>query len=107
MTCLSPVVLSRGAFAPALLLAALWPGLAAAQTPNRPAAPLRIISFGAHPDDCELDAAGVGAKWSALGHKFKCVAVTNGDIGHWGMAGGPLAQRRRAEGEKAARILGI
>jgi LmbE family N-acetylglucosaminyl deacetylase len=70
-------------------------------------APLRIITFGAHPDDCELDAGGSAAKWSALGHKFKCVAVTNGDIGHWGTAGGPLALRRRAEAKEAARILGI
>jgi N-acetylglucosamine malate deacetylase 1 len=70
-------------------------------------APLRIITFGAHPDDCELDTAGVAAKWAAMGHKFKCVAVTNGDIGHWGTAGGPLALRRRAEAKEAARILGI
>jgi len=72
-----------------------------------PGTPLRIIAFGAHPDDCELDAAGVAAKWAAAGHKFKCVAVTNGDIGHWGSAGGPLAMRRRAETEAAAKILGI
>jgi len=70
-------------------------------------AKLRIIAFGAHPDDCELDEAGVGAKFAALGHAFKCVAVTNGDIGHWGTAGGPLALRRRAEQAKAAEILGI
>ena len=68
---------------------------------------LRIITFGAHPDDCELDAGGVAAKWAALGHKFKCVAVTNGDIGHAVLAGGPLALRRRAEAQAAARILGI
>ena len=28
---------------------------------------LRIICFGAHPDDCELRAAGVAAKWTAAG----------------------------------------
>ncbi|HYX90593.1 MAG TPA: PIG-L family deacetylase, partial [Myxococcaceae bacterium] len=67
----------------------------------------RIIAFGAHPDDCELVAGGVAAKWAALGHKFKCVAVTNGDIGHATVAGGPLAQRRRAEALAAAKILGI
>lgn len=68
---------------------------------------LRIIAFGAHPDDCELKAGGVAAKWAALGHKVKFVSVTNGDIGHWGMAGGPLAQRRTAEVKETARILGI
>src|SRR5262245_9644822 len=68
---------------------------------------LRIIAFGAHPDDCELRTAGTAAKWAALGHHVKFVSVTNGDIGHWGMAGGPLANRRRAEVEKCAKILGI
>jgi LmbE family N-acetylglucosaminyl deacetylase len=68
---------------------------------------LRIIAFGAHPDDCELKAAGVAARWAAQGHHVKFVSMTNGDIGHWGMAGGPLAQRRTAEVQKAAKILGI
>jgi LmbE family N-acetylglucosaminyl deacetylase len=68
---------------------------------------LRIIAFGAHPDDCELRAAGVAARWSALGHHVKFVSVTNGDIGHWRVAGGPLALRRTAEVNKCARILGI
>lgn len=68
---------------------------------------LRIICFGAHPDDCELRAAGVAAKWAALGHHVKFVSVTNGDVGHWQTAGGPLAQRRRAEVERCAQILGI
>jgi len=69
--------------------------------------PLRIIAFGAHPDDCELNAAGVAALWVAKGHKVKFVSTTNGDIGHWKMAGGPLANRRRAEVQQAAKILGI
>jgi LmbE family N-acetylglucosaminyl deacetylase len=68
---------------------------------------LRIIAFGAHPDDCELKVGGTGARWAALGHHVKFVSVTNGDIGHWGMAGGPLARRRTDEVEKCARLLGI
>lgn len=80
--------------------------------PVRPASPpddgkLRIIAFGAHPDDCELKVAGTAAKWAALGHHVKFVSVTNGDIGHWGMAGGPLARRRTAEVSRCAEILGI
>jgi len=67
---------------------------------------LRIIAFGAHPDDCEWAEGGVGAKWAALGHHVKFVSCTNGDIGHWGMAGGPLAKRRAAEIQKCGEILG-
>jgi len=68
---------------------------------------LRIICFGAHPDDCELQAGGVGAMWAAKGHHVKLVSVTNGDIGHWREAGGPLAKRRKAEVEQADAILGV
>lgn len=69
--------------------------------------PLRIIAFGAHPDDSELKASGVAAMWAARGHKVKFVAMTNGDIGHFKEAGGPLAIRRLAEVQQCARILGI
>jgi N-acetylglucosamine malate deacetylase 1 len=69
--------------------------------------PIRIIVFGAHPDDCELDAGGTAARWAKLGHKVKFVATTNGDIGHHQMAGGILARRRIAEVQKCAEILGI
>src|SRR6266576_5559509 len=68
---------------------------------------LRIICFGAHPDDCEIQAGGVAATWAAKGHKVKFVSVTNGDIGHWREAGGPLALRRKAEVEAASLLLGI
>ncbi len=69
--------------------------------------PLRIIAFGAHPDDCEFRLGGSAAKWAKLGHKVKFVSTTNGDIGHSIIAGGPLAQRRTAEVREAAKILGI
>lgn len=68
---------------------------------------LRIIAFGAHPDDCEISAGGVGTMWAEQGHAFKCVSMTNGDIGHFGMSGGALAIRRMQEVEAAAEILGI
>jgi len=67
---------------------------------------LRIIAFGAHPDDCELQVGGTAALWAAKGHHVMLVSVTNGDIGHWREAGGPLAQRRKREVEEASRILG-
>ena len=43
---------------------------------------LRIIAFGAHPDDCEIKAGGVAAMWAQAGHHVKFVSLTNGDIGH-------------------------
>jgi LmbE family N-acetylglucosaminyl deacetylase len=69
--------------------------------------PIRVIAFGAHPDDCEYVAAGTAAKWAAKGFKVLFVSVTNGDIGHFAMAGGPLAQRRTREVRRCAGILGI
>lgn len=69
--------------------------------------PLRIIVFGAHPDDAEYKAGGVGALWAQMGHQVKLVSVTNGDIGHWRMAGGALAKRRTAESALVAKRLGV
>lgn len=68
--------------------------------------PLRIIVFGAHPDDAEFKTGGTAIKWARQGHQVKLVSVTNGDIGHWRMAGGPLAIRRARECEAAAKVMG-
>ena len=81
------------------------PRTALAQSAAQSAAPapppndgkLRIIFFGAHPDDAEYQGAGVAMKWAKLGYHVKLVSATNGDIGHWQMAGGPLALRRKKE----------
>ncbi len=81
--------------------------LAAAEPPSSDDTRLRIICFGAHPDDCEIQAGGVATMWAAKGHHVKLVSVTNGDIGHWREAGGPLAKRRKAETERADQILGV
>ena len=39
-------------------------------------------------------------------HRPNVPCRTNGDIGHWRMAGGPLAKRRTAEVHEAAKVLG-
>ena len=87
------------------------PRVALAQTPAASQAPndgkLRIIVFGAHPDDAEYRGAGVAMKWAKLGHHVKLVSATNGDIGHWQMAGGPLALRRKKEVAAVAQRLGV
>jgi LmbE family N-acetylglucosaminyl deacetylase len=89
------------------LASAICAALAERPEAQGPAQPLRIIAFGAHPDDAELKASGVAALWAAKGHKVKFVAMTNGDVGHFESAGGPLARRRKAEVAECARILGI
>src|SRR5947207_5058808 len=71
------------------------------------ARPLRIIAFGAHPDDAELKFAGTATLFAAQGAKVKLVALTNGDVGHFAQAGGPLAQRRKAEVEACHKTLGV
>ncbi|MCX6592046.1 MAG: PIG-L family deacetylase [Acidobacteria bacterium] len=69
--------------------------------------PLRIIAFGAHPDDCDIGMGGTAALFAEMGHKVKFVSVTNGDAGHHEMGGGALAKRRYAETQEVAKRLGI
>ncbi len=84
----------------ALLAAALLASPAAAQK-------LRIIAFGAHPDDCDFRAGGTAAKFAALGHEVKFVTLTDGSAGHQSQGGGALSNRRRAETQESMRRLGI
>ena len=67
---------------------------------------LRIVCFGAHPDDAEYKSGGTAALWAEQGHHVLLVSVTNGDIGHWQMSGGELAKRRTAESAECAKRLG-
>lgn len=69
--------------------------------------PLKIIVFGAHPDDCDLGAGGIASMYSEMGHKVKFVSLTNGDAGHQDIGGGELAKRRLAETKEVAKRLGI
>ena len=69
--------------------------------------PIRVIAIGAHPDDCDIKAGGIAAKYAAAGHQVKFVSVTNGDAGHQAEGGGMLAARRRAEARESGRRLGI
>lgn len=88
-------------FLPCLVVMLLVPALSAQNES------VRIIAFGAHPDDCDLGAGGLAAKYAALGHKVKFVSLTNGDAGHQTQGGDQLARRRRAEAREAGRRIGI
>src|SRR5512134_1409931 len=88
-----------------LVLAALaWGGASPAPAAD---VPLRVIVFGAHPDDCDLDAGGSAILWAQKGHAVKFVSLTNGDAGHQSEGGGALAKRRRLEAQEAGRRFGI
>ena len=86
---------------------ALAPTIQAEESNNKDDGKLRIICFGAHPDDAEYKSGGTAALWAKQGHHVKLVSVTNGDIGHWSMAGGALAKRRTAESAQVAKRLGV
>jgi LmbE family N-acetylglucosaminyl deacetylase len=90
----------------AALVCALASGLFAAEAPKTDDGKVRIVVFGAHPDDAEIRAGGTGALWAAQGHHVELVSVTNGDIGHSRMHGQELAARRTAEAKNASKILG-
>lgn len=98
--------MKTSAVLPFLCSLSLWPAALPAQAPAQSATPLRVIAFGAHPDDAEFQIGGTATKWAKLGHKVKLVSVTNGDIGHWRSAGGPLARRRTDEVREAAKRMG-
>src|SRR5215813_15077595 len=96
----SQILLSRLALAGLLFVNAC---IARAQSQQ----PIRVIAFGAHPDDCDLGAGGLAAKYAALGHKVKFVSLTTGDVGHQSQHGEELAKRRRAEALEAGRRIGV
>jgi LmbE family N-acetylglucosaminyl deacetylase len=68
---------------------------------------IRIIMFGAHPDDCDQGSGGTAALFSQIGYAVKFVSVTNGDAGHQTMKGKELAKRRFAEAQEAGKRLGV
>lgn len=68
---------------------------------------LRILIFGAHPDDPEFGAGGIAALYSQQGHRVKMVTLTNGDAGHHQLSGPALARRRREEAAAAGACLGV
>jgi LmbE family N-acetylglucosaminyl deacetylase len=75
-----------------------------AQEPNTK---LRVIMFGAHPDDCDQKGGGTAILLSRLGYAVKFVSVTNGDAGHQTMKGAALAKRRFAEAQEAGKRFGV
>ena len=68
---------------------------------------INVIVFGAHPDDCDIDAGGTAILFAKMGHNVKFVSLTNGDAGHQSMGGGALAKIRMAEAKEAGKRFGV
>ena len=69
-----------------------------------------LVCFHAHPDDEVISTGGTIARAAAEGHRVVLVVATNGDHGEVPDDLGPdetLADRRRAETEASALVLGI
>src|SRR2546423_11498840 len=57
------------------------PGRLAAMPRKEPAAPKRVLSIHAHPDDQEFTVAGTLAKWARAGSEIVTVCLTRGEAG--------------------------
>jgi len=69
-----------------------------------------LVCFHAHPDDEVISTGGTIARAAAQGHRIVLVVATNGDHGEVPDDLGPnetLVDRRRAETEASAEVLGI
>jgi LmbE family N-acetylglucosaminyl deacetylase len=71
--------------------------------------PLRVLVVSAHPDDIEFACAGSVAKWADEGAEVTYCIVTDGSTGtaDHAMAGAPLAEIRREESLRAAKVVGV
>ena len=67
---------------------------------------LRIVIFGAHPDDPDK-AGGTAFRWLQMGYDVLMVSVTNGDAGHQTIKAKELAKIRREEARKAGEVIGV
>ncbi|WP_158633559.1 PIG-L deacetylase family protein [Tautonia sociabilis] len=68
--------------------------------------PGRVLAIAAHPDDIELLCAGTLARFLELGSSVHLAVVSKGDRGGPSGPDPSLADRRRAEAEAAAALLG-
>ncbi len=79
---------------------------------KEPAAPKRVMSIHAHPDDQEFTVAGTLAKWARAGSEIISVCITSGDSGSNektdpNMTKQELVKIREEEQRNAARVLGL
>ena len=66
---------------------------------------MRVMAFGAHPDDIEFLCAGTLAKYSQEGHKVAIAISTNGEVGSPILGKAEIAAIRKEEAKKSADII--
>ena len=76
-------------------------------TSNAQEKPLNVVVFGAHPDDCDIDAGGTAIKFVQMGHRVMFVSLCNGDAGHYKYGRRKLAKIRKSEAQEAGRRFGV
>ena len=69
-------------------------------------APLKVVVFGAHPDDPETMAGGTAARFADLGHRVVCLYLTRGEAGIEGKTHAEAAAIRTEEAKRACAVLG-
>jgi|MTBAKSStandDraft_1061840.scaffolds.fasta_scaffold28911_3 LmbE family N-acetylglucosaminyl deacetylase len=67
---------------------------------------MRVLAFGAHPDDIEFRMAGTLAKYAAHGDEVYMCVATNGEIGSYGMSRAEIAELRHKEAQASADVIG-
>lgn len=67
---------------------------------------MRVLAFGAHPDDVEFRCAGTLAKYVKRGDEVFIAVATNGCIGSFRMSKEEIARTRHQEAQNAADFLG-
>ncbi len=67
---------------------------------------LRVLAFGAHPDDLEFYVGGTLAKYADRGHTVVMAVVTNGDVGSSTLSMEEISAVRKAEAEASAALIG-
>ena len=66
---------------------------------------MKVMAFGAHPDDIELLCAGTLAKYHATGHQMAIVVMTNGEVGSPTLKKQEITAIRKEEARKSAGLI--
>ena len=67
---------------------------------------MKVMAFGAHPDDIEISCSGTLAKYKGQGHDVAIVCVTNGEVGSPTLSKEEISVIRRKEAENSAKVIG-